>query len=325
MRVLIVKTSSMGDVIHTLPALTDAMQAYPNVKFDWIIEENFSQIPHWHPAVNTVLPLALRRWRKNWFGNQQREERCRFRQDLQQRHYDIVIDAQGLIKSAALVTRLAKGIKHGGDWNSARESFASLWYDCRHSINQKQHAVERIRDLFANSLNYTKPQSQGDFAIAQHFVTSLTEAKQQYLVFLHATTRDNKHWPQSHWRDLLALLEPSGLQVKLPWGTEHEQQQALKLARGFNHVVVLPRLSLDEVAHQLADACAVVSVDTGLSHLAAALDRPNITLYGPTDPGLIGGYGQHQLALRPANGNKMADIHSSTVFAELKSLLKNLI
>ena len=317
MRVLIVKTSSMGDVIHTLPALTDAMHAYPNIQFDWVIEENFSQIPHWHPAVKDVLPLALRRWRKHWFGTQQREERCRFRQDLQQRPYDIVIDAQGLIKSAALVTRLAQGIKHGGDSRSARESLASFWYDCRHSINQKQHAVERIRDLFASSLQYTKPQSQGDYAIAQHFTSTLAEDSQQYLMFLHATTRDNKHWPESHWRDLLALLETRGLQVKLPWGTEHERQRSLRLADGFQHAVVLPRLSLAEVAQQLAGAQAIVSVDTGLSHLAAALDRPNITLYGPTDPGLIGGYGKHQLALRPEQGNKMSDIHSSTVFHEL--------
>lgn len=323
MRVLIVKTSSMGDVIHTLPALTDAMRAYPNIQFDWVIEENFSQIPHWHPAVKQVLPLALRRWRKHWFGAQQREERCRFRRDLQQRHYDIVIDAQGLIKSAALVTRLAQGRKHGGDSRSARESLASFWYDCRHAINQKQHAVERIRDLFASSLNYTKPQRQGEYAIAPHFMTDLPHDERQYLVFLHATTRDNKHWPESHWRHLLALLASSGLQVKLPWGTDHEQQRALRLAAGFQHVLVLPRLSLAEVAHQLAGAQAIVSVDTGLSHLAAALDRVNITLYGPTDPRLIGGYGKHQLALRPEQGNRMADIQSSKVFRALQLSLTN--
>lgn len=152
MHVLIVKTSSMGDVLHTLPALTDAMQAIPGIRFDWVVEENFAQIPSWHPAVDKVLPVAIRRWRKHWFGSQQREERVLFKRELQSRQYDVVIDAQGLIKSAALVTRLAKGVKHGQDSRSAREPFASWWYDKRHEINKQQHAVERTRELFAKSL-----------------------------------------------------------------------------------------------------------------------------------------------------------------------------
>jgi lipopolysaccharide heptosyltransferase I len=151
MHVLIVKTSSMGDVLHTLPALTDAMQAMPGIRFDWAVEENFAQIPGWHPAVDKVLPVAIRRWRKHWFGSQQREERVLFKRDLQSREYDVIIDAQGLIKSAALVTRLAKGIKHGQDSRSAREPFASWWYDKRHEINKQQHAVERTRELFAKA------------------------------------------------------------------------------------------------------------------------------------------------------------------------------
>ncbi|WP_274865934.1 glycosyltransferase family 9 protein, partial [Serratia marcescens] len=113
MQVLIVKTSSMGDVLHTLPALTDALQAIPDIRFDWVVEEGFSQIPTWHPAVDRVIPVAIRRWRKNWFGNDTRQQRCDFKRALQERRYDVVIDAQGLIKSAALITRIAKGNKHG--------------------------------------------------------------------------------------------------------------------------------------------------------------------------------------------------------------------
>jgi heptosyltransferase I len=320
MQVLIVKTSSMGDVLHTLPALTDAMQAIPGIRFDWVVEENFAQIPGWHPAVDKVLPVAIRRWRKHWFGSQQREERVLFKRELQSRQYDVVIDAQGLIKSAALVTRLARGVKHGQDSRSAREPFASWWYDQRHEIDKKQHAVERTRELFAKSLGYQKPQTQGDYAIAAHFLRDVPQDTAPYLVFLHATTRDNKHWPESHWRDLIALLQPSGLRIKLPWGAEHEHQRAQRLADGFDHVEVLPKLTLEAVARELAGAKAVVSVDTGLSHLTAALDRPNITLYGPTDPGLIGGYGQNQHAIKASNGD-LASTSAEVVWNRLRELL----
>ena len=321
MHVLIVKTSSMGDVLHTLPALTDAMQAIPGIRFDWVVEENFAQIPSWHPAVDKVLPVAIRRWRKHWFGSQQREERLRFKRELQSRHYDVVIDAQGLIKSAALVTRLARGVKHGQDSRSAREPFASWWYDQRHEIDKKQHAVERTRELFAKSLGYEKPQTQGDYAIAAHFLRDVPQDIPPYLVFLHATTRDNKHWPESHWRELIGMLQPAGLRIKLPWGAEHEHQRAQRLAEGFDYVEVLPKLTLEAIARELAGAKAVVSVDTGLSHLTAALDRPNITLYGPTDPGLIGGYGQNQQALCPPQGNSMSDISAEAVAERLETFL----
>lgn len=294
MRVLIVKTSSMGDVLHTLPALTDAMQAIPDVRFDWVVEEGFAQIPGWHPAVDRVLPVAIRRWRKNWFSADIRTERRRFYHELGSRHYDCIIDAQGLVKSAALVTRKALGPRHGLDWHSAREPLASLFYQYRHSVIWQQHAVERIRQLVACSLGYEKPQREGDYAIARHFTPSADDTLQEYAVFLHATTRDDKHWPESHWRELLALMAGSGLRIKLPWGAPHEEARAKRLAEGYDFVDVLPRMSLEQVARVLASAKFVVSVDTGLSHLTAALARPNITLYGPTDPGLIGGYGLNQ-------------------------------
>ena len=296
MRVLIVKTSSMGDVLHTLPALTDAMRAIPDIRFDWVVEEGFAQIPSWHEAVDRVIPVAIRRWRKAWFSAPIKAERKAFRDAIQAVKYDAIIDAQGLVKSAALVTRLAHGIKHGMDWSSAREPLASLFYNRRHHIAKQQHAVERTRELFAKSLGYTKPETQGDYAIAQHFVGALTPAEAPYCVFLHATTRDDKHWPEENWCELIRLLGERGLRIKLPWGAPHEEARAKRLAEGFDYVEVLPRLSLEKVAHVLAGAEFVVSVDTGLSHLTAALDRPNITLYGPTDPGLIGGYGKNQVA-----------------------------
>ncbi|MEO3991434.1 lipopolysaccharide heptosyltransferase RfaC [Pseudocitrobacter cyperus] len=316
MRVLIVKTSSMGDVLHTLPALTDAMQAFPDIRFDWVVEEGFAQIPSWHEAVERVIPVAIRRWRKSWFSAPIKAERKAFREALQAVHYDAIIDAQGLVKSAALVTRLAHGIKHGMDWQSAREPLASLFYNRRHHIAKQQHAVERTRELFAQSLGYAKPQTQGDYAIARHFLTQASADTEPYTVFLHATTRDDKHWPEAHWRELIGLLQGSGLKVKLPWGAPHEEARAKRLAEGFDFVEVLPRLSLEDIAHVLAGAKFVISVDTGLSHLTAALDRPNITLYGPTDPGLIGGYGKNQIACC-SDTQDLAHVEASAVYEKL--------
>lgn len=313
MRVLIVKTSSMGDVLHTLPALTDAVQAIPGIRFDWVVEEGFAQIPSWHSAVDNVIPVAIRRWRKAWFSASVKAERQAFRQKVQAQKYDAIIDAQGLVKSAALVTRLAQGVKHGMDWQSAREPLASLFYNRRHHIEKQQHAVERTRELFAKSLGYPKPETQGDYAIAQHFVATDAPSCTPYLVFLHATTRDDKHWPESHWKKLIQLLSDKNIEIRLPWGASHEEARAKRLAEGFNNVTVLPRMTLEGVARQLANAKGIISVDTGLSHLSAALSRPNVTLYGPTDPGLIGGYGQNQHILL-SKGGAMQDISPREIY-----------
>ncbi|EPG1716855.1 MULTISPECIES: lipopolysaccharide heptosyltransferase RfaC [Morganella] len=317
-RVLIVKTSSMGDVLHTLPALTDAVQVFPDLTFDWVVEESFAQIPGWHSAVDRVIPVAIRRWRKNWFRRDIRDERRRFRDAVRSQTYDAVIDAQGLIKSALLVTRLARGRKHGYDRHSIREPLASFFYDEKYAVSKTQHAVERIRQLFALSLGYEKPQTQGDYAIAVHFLNNRTVSPDAvpYLVCLHATTRDAKHWPESHWRALFAQLADTDLHVRLPWGAPHEQERALRLAEGFTHVHVLPKLSLADVAAEIAGAEGVISVDTGLSHLTAALDKPNITLYGPTDPGLIGGYGKGQFALTSKDGD-LSSVSADDVLAAM--------
>lgn len=308
----------MGDVLHTLPALTDAQQAIPGIQFDWVVEEGFAQIPSWHAAVDRVIPVAIRRWRKAWFSAPIKAERKAFRDAVRLQQYDAIIDAQGLVKSAALVTRLACGVKHGMDWSTTREPLASLFYNRKHHIAKQQHAVERTRELFAKSLGYAKPQSQGDYAIAQHFVNECNADTGHYAVFLHATTRDDKHWPEANWRELIELLNNTGIRIKLPWGAPHEEERAKRLAEGFPYVDVLPRMSLEEVARILAGAKFVVSVDTGLSHLTAALDRPNITLYGPTDPGLIGGYGKNQIACI-SSSHDLEDIPSQDILDIIKT------
>lgn len=299
MRVLVVKMSSMGDIIHALPALSDAMDAIPGVRFDWVVEEAFSEIPRWHPAVETVIPIALRRWRKALRRTVTGGEWSRYREHLRSRRYDAVIDAQGLLKSAFWVARLARGPVFGLDWQSAREPLASRFYDRRVKVAKGQHAVERQRQLFAQALGYPFPAGRGNYRIPPPGLRC--EPASDSLVFLHGTARPQKQWPEEHWRELVMLATGAGWHVKLPWGNAEEHARARRLATASDRAEVLPRLGFGELAQVLSGASGLVSVDTGLSHLAAALDRPNVTLFGPTDPKLVGGYGLRQVSLRAAD------------------------
>ena len=302
MNVCLVKTSSMGDVLHTLPALTDAQNALPDITFDWVVEENFAEIPRWHGAVKRVIPIALRRWRKQPFSTNTQQAWKRYRTLLQENQYDAVIDAQGLVKSAFFATRLAKGTKYGYNRQCAREPLASFFYDHRFYVAYQQHAVERIRQLFSLSLGYELPQTPGDYGIARHFTNHAIE--KPYIVFIHATTRADKHWLEDEWKKtaekLTALFD---VEIRLPWGNEQEHQRAQRITNGLDKTTVLPKLTLTELADQIANAKAVISVDTGLAHLTAALDKPNITLYGATDPKLIGTYGKNQIYIKRESMN----------------------
>ena len=295
MRVLLVKTSSLGDVIHALPALTDAARAIPGITFDWVVEEGFAEIPTWHPAVGKVIPVAIRRWRKNIWETLKSGEWKRFKQNLRAEKYDLVIDAQGLVKSAWL-TRYVKAPVAGLDKDSAREPLASRFYQRRLAVARGQHAVERLRQLFAVALGYDLPKGLGDYGLDVERLIELPRNK-PYVLFLHGTTWDTKHWPEVYWRDLALRMADKGVEVRLPWGNPAEKARAERIANGLSNAVVLPKLNLAGVARVLASASACVAVDTGLGHLAAALDVPTISLFGPTNPGLTGAYGKVQIHL----------------------------
>lgn len=291
MKVLIVKTSSLGDVIHTLPAVTDAIRAIPDIEFDWLVEENFSEIPTWHPAVKLVIPVAVRRWRKNVLKARKDQEWKSFRQHIKNTRYDVIIDAQGLLKSAWL-TRMAWGEKVGLDYRSAREPMVSFAYDRKINVPWGQHAVERVRQLFSQALHYRLPDAMGDYGV-QLPADSAMKVSEPYLVFLHGTTWETKHWPESYWIELAKLAHNHGYTVKLPWGNPVEKERAERIAEASGAEVLL-QLNLHGVAEVLEKAKAVVSVDTGLGHLAAALGKPCVALFGPTNPGFTGTYGANQ-------------------------------
>lgn len=304
MKICVVKTSSMGDVIHTLPALTDAQNEIPNLQVDWVVEPAFAEIPRWHSAVNQVIPLAWRAWRKRLFHRETWQAWQAYKQQLQAKEYDAVIDAQGLLKSAMLATYFAQGKKYGYDKNSVRERFSTYFYDKTFNIPYQQHAVERIRKLFSVALGYSIPNTVGDYGLAKN-MANLT-ACSPYLIAIHATTRADKHWKESYWLRLFHQLALLNVQIRLPWGNSMEFERATRLAEQCENVQILPKLTLTELASEIAGAKGVISVDTGLSHLTAALDKTNVILYGATDPKLIGAYGKNQIYLQAEGMDKIS-------------------
>ncbi|PHS73632.1 MAG: lipopolysaccharide heptosyltransferase I [Cycloclasticus sp.] len=295
MKVLIVKTSSLGDVIHTLPAITDAAQAMPGISFDWLVEKTFQDVPLLHPSIKQVIPVSIRKWRKNpW--KYRVEIRNSFKQ-IRSKQYDLVIDAQGLIKSAVL-TRLAKGERYGLSRSSCREPLASLAYQHKIDIPKGQHAIARVRQLFAESLGYELLSESLSYGLDKKNFPLPEQLKQPYLMFLHGTTWASKHWPNEYWKELISLAAKQGFNVYLPWGNELEKYRASELSKAEDKAYVLPKSSIKELAHMLMHADGAVGVDSGLAHLAAACGTAAITLYGSTSAELTGTMGDNNQTLQ---------------------------
>lgn len=279
----------MGDIIHTLPALTDAKAEIPSLTCDWVIEENFAEIPTWHPAVSRVIPIAFRKWRKALFSCRTWRDYYAVRRMLKASSYDVILDAQGLIKSA-LFTLTAKGMRFGLDFASARESFASFAYQRKFTVNFYQHAVKRMRLLFSLALGYAMPKTFPQYGLSP---AKTTDDILPYLVFLHGTTWASKEWPESYWGELAQLAARSGFTIKISGGSEREIARAERIAKyAPGQVEVLPRLDIAAMRALLLKAAATVSVDTGFGHLAVALGVPTIMLHGATDPAWTGALGQ---------------------------------
>jgi heptosyltransferase-1 len=287
-RILLVKTSSLGDVVHNLPVASDIRAAVPHAEIDWVVEGAFAAIPRLHPAVARVLPVAIRRWRSSLLDAAAREEMRAFARELKRETYDAVIDTQGLLKSA-LVTRAARGVRHGLDFASSREPL-SVFYDRTYAVPWTMHAVERNRLLAAQALAYAVPPGV-DYGIQASAAKLAWLPNGPYAVLVHATSAPEKLWPEEHWVELATRLGERGVRSVLPWGSTAERLRAEDIARPVPGVVVAPGLELADVATVLAGARAAVGVDTGLTHLAAALKVPTVGIYSATDPAATGLYG----------------------------------
>ena len=278
-RILIVRTSSLGDLVHMLPAISDIARHVPGASIDWLAEESFAEIPSWHPAVHEVIRVAHRRWRKHWWSADTRRERAALRATLAERRYDVILDMLALMKSIWLV-RQAHGVRHGLDWKSAREPLASLFYDIRHRVEFWQPAIIRQRTLAAAAFGYAI-EGPPDFGL-QSFTDHV--AIEPAALIMPSASRDDKLWPEADWHQVFDDLQRRGLALRLLAGNEAEQARARDLIQGRPDAVVLPRMGLREVADQLARARIMVGLDSGLTHLSAGLGRPTIGIYKASTP-----------------------------------------
>ncbi|KZE28869.1 lipopolysaccharide heptosyltransferase I [Crenobacter luteus] len=286
MKILIVRTSSMGDLIHTYPALTDLARHFPDARVSWLAEEGFARIAALHPAVETVIPIAWRRWRKSLASPATWREIGACRRALRDARFDLVVDMQGLIKSA-IPARWAHAPLAGYDAESIREPLASRCYDKRYPVSRALPAIERNRQLLGRVFGYT-PEGAPVFGIAAGERPAWLPAG-DYAVLLHATSRASKEWPEENWVALATrLVEEKGWTAVLPWGNDAEKARAGRLAARIPGALAAPKLNLGEAAALLGHARAVVGVDTGLTHLANALDVPLVGIYTDTEPSLTG-------------------------------------
>ena len=284
----------MGDVIHALPVVSDLLAARPGIEIDWLVEESFADLPRLHPGVDRTQTVAVRRWRRTPLSAAVRAEIRDLAARLRERRYDLALDLQGLVKSAWLA-RLTGAPIAGFAWGSAREPLASLAYRHRYPVPHDLHAIERLRQLAGQALGYSVD-GLPRFDLRPPEIELPWCPAPPYAVFLHATSRADKQWPAAHWVTLATRLLARGVSVVLPWGSLAEQAQAraiadpVAVAAGEASIVIAPRLSLAECASLLAGARMVAGVDTGLTHLAAALGRPTAALFAATPGWRFGPY-----------------------------------
>jgi len=291
MKILLVKLSSLGDVVHTLPVVQDIRAAFPDAQIDWVVENSFASLLARSEGLHRVIPCEIRRWRKSFWTAVTRQEWRAFKAQLRQEAYDAVIDLQGLTKSA-LVARLARLEPGGRRYALANQTDGSgyeaptRWVaDVAIAVEPHIHAVRRSRELAARALGYT-------YAAATHFGLKLPAAPAKIndhfpkgrIAFVHGTSRADKEWPLSHWVALGQRLNMAGYQVVLPHGNAAEQAISEAIATALNgaaagSAVVPPALALDALAEELAQCAGVIGVDSGVSHIAVALDLPHVQIY----------------------------------------------
>lgn len=280
-QILLVRMSSLGDILHTFPAATDIRRALPEAVLDWVVEEAYVPLVRMHPGVTRAIPIALRRWRREILSARAWQEALAFRDELKSRSYDAILDTQGLAKSLA-VAKLPAGTLHGFGAGTAREPFVARFYDRTYEFAPSDHKVERYREVAARALGYRRT-GQPDYGIVAPAKPAFAPDG-RYCVMLHATARSAKLWQESAWIEVGRSLEARGVACVLPWGDEEERARSARIAAGLARALVPPKMSLEEAAGLVGHATGVLGVDTGLMHLAAALRVPVVGIFCDSEP-----------------------------------------
>jgi heptosyltransferase-1 len=282
MQILLVKMSSMGDLVHNCPVVTDILSHYPDARIDWVAEEAYQSIPRLHPGVRRVIPVAWRRWRKHLLDKNTWREMGEFKHTLQEADYDMVFDTQGLWKSAAISKLSLNRAIVGGDRYSIKEGGAAIFYDKRLPIAKSRHVIDRCRAVAAGALGYAIDTPPHYDIRAEALVADWLPA-QPYAVLMHAASRPEKLWPEAYWIEVGRYLLQHGICAVLPWGNKDEEARSHRLAAALEGAIVPPLMGLDTAAHFLAGAAIVIGLDTGFTHFAAALGRPTIGIFCDSD------------------------------------------
>jgi heptosyltransferase-1 len=298
--ILFIKTSSLGDVIHHMPAVTEARLRRPDARFTWVVEEAFAPLVRLHPAVDTVITGASRRWRGGLFRAETWREMQSFKQVMRANSYDEIIDTQGLIRTA-LIARCARGRSHGYDADSIKERPAAWFYNVRHNVVRNQHAIARNRSLCALALGYACAGAPDYGLDRKRFVSA---DNPPYGVLLHATARAEKEWPEANWRALAAYFGRS-IDLVLPFGTAVERVRGERIASGTARARVPGWQPIDAIARLIAGASFVVGVDTGLLHLAAAFGVPLVAIFTGSEPALTGPIGGGPIKVLESRNNQV--------------------
>jgi heptosyltransferase I len=287
--ILIVKLSSLGDVVHTMPAVQDICRALPHAQIDWVVEPGFAALVQRCEGVRRVIPCAIRQWRKSWWRASTRALWQAFSAQLQLEKYDAVVDCQGLTKSA-LVARCAQLSRTGKRYALANRTAGSgyeaptRWLaDVALTMPVQVHAVQRSRLLCAQALGYDLGDNLGHYGLIAHVNAAQAAIKNvanKSIAFIHGSSREDKCWSEAHWIELGQQLMAQGYGIALLHGNEDELARSQRLAKALGAAAqVWPRLALDALTDNLAACAGVIGVDSGLSHIAVALNLPHVQLY----------------------------------------------
>ena len=284
MKILIVRVSSLGDVVHNMPMVADILRRHPDAAIDWVVEEAYVDLVRLNPGVRRIIPLGLRRWRKNLFSSGTRTEMRAFRDALRADAYDVVFDTQGLFKTG-LVMRMARladggrriGLANGTE-DSGYEGISRIFHTTSVPVGLRTHAVERARLVAAAALGY-RIETPADFRLDAPALSPAWLPAEPYAVLFHGTARAAKQWPAEYWIRIARFVAARGLRILLPWGSAKEYGAACDLAEHMPNATVLPKLQMMEAVLLAQRSALAIGVDTGLTHIAAAYNRPTIELY----------------------------------------------
>ena len=288
-RILLVKLSSLGDIVHSLPAVTDLAERRPDAHVAWVVEEAYVDLVKLHPAVSEAIAFNLRSLRRNPLRASGWRRMALTRRGVGSGGWDYVVDAQGLVKSA-MVAKFARAPAFGLDAKSARERLAARFYDVRIAVPWQLHAVDRNRKLLGEVFGYA-PEGAARYGLARPASPPAWVGTDRYIVMLHAASHARKRWPEERWIALGRMLAEHEYTLVLPGGTSAERAAAARIAAALPRALAAPAMSLGEAAALLGHAAGVIGVDTGLTHLAVALGVPTVGIYCATRPEQTGLHG----------------------------------